>query len=190
MEGCGIRWVVGAPRIRLLFLFGVFVILFIALACSGSDSTAAPTAYTQSATVSEQGVEKTSIETTSYRVEIWIGPALSMMTAFPVMSTTDQGQPVNRHIEIHIFDKSGGAEVTDVIPLVRITNETSAVSRELAEGQEAGASQGASFVTACLISGHRDVQVHFGDNISLPDGKYTFTIVVGDETAVLKDIIV
>ena len=76
--------------------------------------------------------------------------------------------------------------MTDVIPTVRITNQATGASRELAGTQETGASQGVSFVTACLISKHRDVETHFGDNIYLPDGVYTFTVTVGGETAVAE----
>ena len=59
-------------------------------------------------------------QTASYRIEIWTGPALTMMTmmeAFPIMSTMDGGQPVNRHLEVHIFDRSTGEDVTSLTPV-------------------------------------------------------------------------
>ena len=169
-----------ASRTPLLLLFGPLVVLLSGLACSSSEPTATPLR------TPVPGVEQTTTETASYRVELWTGPALTMMTAFPIMSTMDQGQPVNRHLEVHIFDKSSGAKVTGMIPAVSITDQATGVSRELAGAQETGASQGVSFVTACLISKHREVEPHFGDNIYLPVGTYTFTVGVGNETAVAE----
>ena len=159
-------------RTTVVATLGLAVTL-LAAACGGSNPTAvAPTATPQPTPV--PGVEQTTTLTASYRVELWTGPALRMMMmSFPIMSAVDQGQPVSRHLEVHIFDRTSGAEVTDVIPEVRITDQVTGASRELAGTQETGASQGVSFVTACLISKHREVQPHFGDNIFLPDGKYT-----------------
>ena len=54
------------------------------------------------------GVERTEALTDTYRVEVWMGSELTSMmmtTAFPVMSVMDGGRPVNRHIEIHIFEQ-------------------------------------------------------------------------------------
>ena len=148
-------------------------------------ATVAPTATPARTPV--PGVVQTAIQTASYEVELWTGPALRMMSmAFPIMSIADEGNPVNRHLEIHIFDKSSRAKVTSVVPVVRITNRATGVTRELADGQETGASLGVSFVTACQISKHRDVEPHFGDNIYLPDGEYTVAVRVGDETAVAE----
>ena len=128
-------------------------------------------------------------QTASYRIEIWTGPALTMMTmmeAFPIMSIMDRGQPVNRHLEVHIFDRSTGEDVTSLTPVVRITNQATWESRELPGEQEIGISEGVSFVTACRISGHREIQPHFGDNIYLPDGKYTVTVDAAGETASIE----
>ena len=95
----------------------------------------------------------------------------------------DQGQSVNRHLEVHIFDKNTGAKVTDLVPSVRLIYQRTGVSRELADAQETGSSLGVSFVTACLISKHREVEPHFGDNIYLQKGIYTVIIGVAAETA-------
>ena len=172
-------------RTTVMATLGLAVAL-LATACGGSNpTTVAPTATPQRTPV--PGVEQTATLTASYKVELWTGPALMMMMmSFPIMSAMDQGQPVSRHLEVHIFDRTSGAEVTDVIPAVRITDQATGTSRELADTQETGASQGVSFVTACLISKHREVQAHFGDNIFLPDGNYTVSVVVGNETAILE----
>ena len=172
-------------RTMVVATLGLAVAL-LATACGRSTPTAvAPTTTPQRTPV--PGVEQTATLTASYRVELWTGPALTMMMmSFPIMSTVDQGQPVNRHLEVHIFDRNSGADVPGVNPAVRITDKATGASRELAGTQETGASQGVSFVTACLISKHREVQPHFGDNIFLPDGKYTVSVVVGNETAVIE----
>ena len=73
--------------------------------------------------------------------------------------------------------------MTDIIPTVNITDQTTGISRELADVEETGSSLGVSFVSACLISKHCNVEPHFGDNIYLPEGTYTVTVGVGDETA-------
>ena len=119
--------------------------------------------------------EKYSVQTTSYTVEIRTGPELSM--ASPTMTVTDQGKPVNHHVEIHIFNKSTGAKVTDLIPTARITDQASGTSRLLTN------------MMACLISKHRDREPHFGDNLYLADGEYTIAVVVSSETAVFEDVV-
>ena len=116
-----------------------------------------------------------TVQTTSYAVKIRIGPEVSMPAA--TMTVTDQGMPVNRHLEVHIFDKRTGVEVKDPIPTVNLTDQTTGTSRLLAN------------ITAWLLSRHRDREPHFGDNLYLTNGMYTITVVVGDETAVLKDVL-
>ena len=178
---------------RLALVFGPALVVGLLFAACGADATAtpkptatvAPTATPARTPV--PGVVQTAIQTASYEVELWTGPALRMMSmAFPIMSIADEGNPVNRHLEVHIFGKKNRAKVTDVVPVVRITNRATGVTRELADVQETGASLGVSFVAACQISKHRDVEPHFGDNIYLPDGAYTVTVLVGDETAVAE----
>ena len=158
-------------------LFTLPAILLVA-GCGGSGPTATPTR------TPVPGVAVTATHTDSYTVELWTGPALTgMMTAFPIMSAMDQGQPVNRHMEIHLFDKNTGAKLIDITPRVKLTDVETGVSREWAATQESGGSLGVAFVTACLISKHREVEPHFGDNIYLRDGAYAVTIGIEDETA-------
>ena len=96
------------------------------------------------------------------------------LAAMTAMTITDEGQPVNRHLEVHIFDRNSGAQVKDLTPKVTITNQATGVSRGLPN------------VTACLESNHLEVEPHFGDNLYLPDGQYGVTVEVGNETAVFE----
>ena len=159
-----------------LTALNILLALFL-VACGGSDATAKKTPEVRTPV---PGVKVITTETASYQVELWIGPA---QTDFPIMSSSDQGQPVNAHLEVHIFDRGSGSKLTDIIPSVRLTHLVSGISRELAANRESGASQRISFVTACLISKHREVEPHFGDNIYLASGTYNTIVSVGDETA-------
>ena len=99
------------------------------------------------------------------------------------LSTTDQGQPVNHHLEVHIFSKSigvysaSGTEVKDIVPVVAITDHATGNSRDLAD------------LTACLSASQVDYP-YFGDNVYLPDGTYSATVGVADETAVFESVAV
>ena len=177
-------WVGRERWTRFVALAGPVFLLPLVLVVAACGGGAPPTATPHRTPV--PGVEQTAVETAFYRVELWTGPVLTMMTAFPVMSGTDQGQPVNRHLEVHIFDKSSGAKVTDIIPVVKITDLSTGASRELALSRETGGSQGISFVTACLVSRHREVEPHFGDNLHLRSGDYTLIVGIGDEAAVAE----
>ena len=167
-------------------IFGLFVI-FVITACGGTNATSTPVAVaptTAALRTPVPGVNQTITQTASYRVEVWSGPALTMMmTSFPIMSSMDQGQAVNRHLKVHIFDKISGDKLTGLDPSVRLTHQGTGVSRELADSQETGTALGASFITACQLSKHRAVEPHFGDNIYLQKGTYTVIIEIAEETA-------
>ena len=64
---------------------------------------------------SPQDIEQIA-RTTSYRIKVRIGLKVTM--AMSTMTMVDQGQPVNRHLEVHIFDKQSGANVKSVVPIV------------------------------------------------------------------------
>lgn len=119
--------------------------------------------------------EERTTQTGSFSIKIRMGSKVTMPMSS--MTVTDQGNPVNRHLEVYIFSKSSGAEVKDMVPTVKVTNQATGASRQLAN------------MTACRIAKHRETEPHFGDNIYLPDGTYTITVVVGKETAVFKDLI-
>ncbi|HEY4579388.1 MAG TPA: hypothetical protein VIG89_00015 [Candidatus Acidoferrales bacterium] len=118
--------------------------------------------------------EEWTTQTTSYTIKIRIGPKVSMAMS-SAMTVTDQGKPVNRHLEVHIFSRRSGAEIKDVVPIVKVTAPD-------------GRSRQLSNVTACRVARHRETEPHFGDNVYLPTGIYTISVTVGKETAVLRNI--
>lgn len=119
--------------------------------------------------------EERAAQTASYSIKIRTGPKVTM--AMSAMTTSDQGKPVNRHLEVHVFNKSNGAEVKDVVPAVRVTDQATGASRVLTN------------LMACRTSNHRGTEPHFGDNVYLPDGRYTITVAVRLETAVFRDVV-
>ena len=175
-----------ASRTPLLLLLGPLAILLFGPACSTSEPTATPTP-------SIQGVEQTA-QTVSYRLELKIGPVVMVPSSDPMMpgmSVTDQEQPVNHHLELHIYDVSSGERVEvydeasggfvkDVLPTIRITDQATGTSR-LIESEPHS-----SFLLACVVTKHRGTDRHFGDNLYLPNGSYTFALGVANETAVAE----
>ncbi len=127
-----------------------------------------------------------SIQTPSYRIMLKTGPRVSMavMQMGATMTAVDRGQPVNHHLEVHIFDRSTGSEVKDLLPTVRITDPATGESREF--GADVHPAGQTPYVKACLLSNHRASEPHFGDNLYLRDGTYTVTVSVGNEGGVAK----
>lgn len=103
-------------------------------------------------------------------------PGMSMDTMMAMMSMTDQGQPVNHHVEAHIYDKATGVVISDVMPTISIMNQATNSSRDL---QSLMAMYDVTVGTSDL---------HFGDNVYLPNGIYTITVTIGQENAVFKDV--
>ncbi|MFQ5968114.1 MAG: hypothetical protein ACE5MI_10970 [Acidimicrobiia bacterium] len=159
-------------------------VILVAAACGGAPDTAQPT-VTTAAMVEEALTEWAdhTTETASYRILVRTGPAveLEVMMEGATMTFVDQGQPVNHHLEVHVFDKSSGAEIKDLVPTVGITDPATGTFREFAA--EPHASGEIPYVTACLLTNHRVREPHFGDNLYLADGTYTVSVTVGDETA-------
>ena len=141
---------------------------------------------------SAQGGAEQTQSTAHYKIVLAIGPVTTMlmpgqesgakegevmvhMPGMPMaMGTTDQGKPVNHHLEVHIYDKATGTLVTKTMPKVMFTNQATGESRALA-----------SVVAMYDVKeGRKDL--HFGSNLFLPDGKYTVRVVVGGETVVFK----
>ncbi len=131
-----------------------------------------------------------------YKITLEIGPVATMlmpeqaagakegevmvhMPGMPhSMGMTDQGKPVNRHLEVHIYDKATGTVVTEVIPKITFTNQATGKSRSLA-------TIGAMYD---VREGQKDL--HFGSNLFLPEGTYTVLVVVGSEKAIFINIAV
>ncbi len=156
-----------SSTMQLLLRLSPLVLITFGLACGVPEATAKTMAPVQS-------VEWTT-QTASYKVKIRIGPTVTM--AMSTMTMMELGQPVNRHIEVHIFNKGTGVEVKDVIPTVQIKDQAKGTSRALAN------------VMACRTARHREIEPHFGDNIYLPDGKYIITVGVGKEKAVFENLV-
>lgn len=130
--------------------------------------------------------------TRSYAVGLEIGPAVAMVTvenaagealvdlmvpALSARATFDQDMPVNRHLEIYLADSRSGRLVADQPPIIQITDQ--------ANGQE-------RTLTAVMpmydeAEGPRDL--HFGNNLYLPDGVYTVTATMNGENASFADIV-
>ncbi|MGH2628069.1 MAG: hypothetical protein ACRDHY_15630, partial [Anaerolineales bacterium] len=51
--------------------------------------------------------EERAARTASYSIKIRTGPKVTMAMS-STMTTADQGKPVNRHIEVHVFNRSSG----------------------------------------------------------------------------------
>ena len=130
------------------------------------------------------GITETT-ETASYRVKLVIGPMVIIPVSdpdAPRMTMIDEGKPVNHHLAFHIHDQRSGARVLDVPPIITIVNaNTGDVRVILPEPQSV-------FAVACFKSKHLFPDLHFGDNVYLADGEYTFTLRVGSETAVFENI--
>lgn len=148
-------------RIPLAILVVSLGTLLFGLACSGAKPAATPTA-------SGTGVENATVQTPSYRIELLIGPVQTIMGL--EMSMTDQGYPVNRHLEIHVYQRSSGAALEDALPTVKIKNATTGASRELTN------------VIKCFPPFDHGAGPHYGNNLYLPDGKYSITVAVGNES--------
>jgi hypothetical protein len=133
--------------------------------------------------------------TATYKLDIDIGPVATMLMPaqaagakegevmvpmpgmpMPAMGMTDQGQAVNRHLEVHLFNKASGAVITDQVPTITITNQATGSSRQV------------SPVHAMYDVAVGQSDLHFGNNVYLPDGTYTVTVAVGGETAQFKDL--
>jgi hypothetical protein len=96
----------------------------------------------------------------------------------PTMAMTHQGRPVNRHIEVTVYDKVTGARLRRAMPRITITDRKTGRSREL------------QAVTAMYDVKEGQGDAHFGDNVHLANGTYRITVSVGGERAVFKKVAV
>lgn len=106
------------------------------------------------------------------------GEVMAPMPGMPMMMTmTDQGQPVNHHLEVHLANRTTGAVIMDQMPTLTIT-DAMGVSRPL---DSVMAMYG---VTAGISDWH------YGKAVYLPDGTYSLRVQVGNEQAVFKSLMV
>ena len=96
----------------------------------------------------------------------------------PAMSMTDEGQPVNHHLEAHIYDKASGKVLNNVMPRITITNQAKGASRPL------------SPVMAMYGIQEGQSDFHYGGNVYLPPGTYAVAVSVNGQTATFKDLAV
>jgi hypothetical protein len=135
--------------------------------------------------------------TDHYRVAFEIGPLPTMlmpdqasgategevmvgMPGIPMrpMDAMNEGQPVNRHLEVHVHDKATGTVLSTPMPMVALTDQATGKSR---------------YVSALTLMYNVKVgpqDLHFGQNLHLPAGKYTLTVTIGGERATFNDITV
>ena len=179
-----------ATPVRPLLVLGSLAMLLFGVACSTAKPTPTPTSRPDSVSQSTQ--------TASYRIRVVIGPVVTMPSPDPTqtvnegdaaeqlpgMSVTDQGRPVNHHLEVHIYDGATGAVVTDVRPTVNIMEPTMRISRVIGTRPES------VFLLACKLTKHLLHDLHFGDNLYLPDGNYTIAVDVDNEKAVVEGLVI
>jgi hypothetical protein len=95
----------------------------------------------------------------------------------PQMNSTDQGQSVNHHLEVHLKDASSGAVLTNPVPSISITDAS-------------GNARPLSNIVQMYDPSVGQSDVHFGNNVYLPDGTYTVTVTIGPDTATFLNITV
>ena len=150
----------------------------------------------QESGLAQSGDELTQ-STAHYRITLDIGPVPTMLRpdqvssategevplsmpgmTMPTLAMADQRQPVNRHIEVAVYDKSTGARLRSPMPRITITDRKTGRSRELQS------------VTAMYDVKEGQGDLHFGDNVHLANGTYRVTVSVGGERAVFTRVAV
>ena len=144
-----------------------------------------------------QSGDELTQSTAHYRITLDIGPVPTMLRPdqvssategevplampgmpMPTLAMTDQGRPVNRHIEVAVYDKMTDARLRSALPRITITDRKTGRSREL------------QAVTAMYDVKEGQGDVHFGENVHLANGTYRVTVSVGGERAVFKKVAV
>ncbi len=83
---------------------------------------------------------------------------------------TTSPSPEWHHLEVHVFDKKTGDVVKTMTPVITVTS-----------GATGQIQQVPIVVMQGIVEGPSDY--HYGNNIDLPAGQYTVTVVIGSETA-------
>lgn len=119
-----------------------------------------------------------------YKIELVIRPAVTisspdqtpagqgemlMMASGKAVSTPEHKS--NRHIDLRIFNVTTGAPVSDITPMVWVTDVT---------GSTRQVDMMAMYPVASGVWG-----AHFGNNVELPNGWCMVTILIGAEKAVI-----
>lgn len=74
------------------------------------------------------------------------------------------------HLEIHVFDKKTGNVVKTENPMLTVKNDSTGQTQQVP-----------IVVMQGIVEGPGDY--HYGNNVDLPKGEYTVTVVIGSETA-------
>jgi methionine-rich copper-binding protein CopC len=140
---------------------------------------------------------ETATQTTaSYALALEIGPVAEMLTPEDVAGATsgevmvpgpgmmpdiaammmDDGLPANHHLEVHIHDRMTGLVVSGTMPTISVTSQATGETRELDNVM-------AMYDVAAGMS-----DLHFGQNVYLPDGSYTITVRVSGELATFPNV--
>jgi hypothetical protein len=100
------------------------------------------------------------------------GQQSMMGSSSMMMMTTDNGQPVNHHLEVQINSVSTGSPQSGLSPQISIANDSTGQSRNLED------------VVAMYDVQTGPSDLHYGNNLYLQDGAtYTITVTIGNETA-------
>ena len=144
-----------------------------------------------------QSGDELTQSTAHYRITLDIGPVPTMsrpgqaaralegevplsMAGMPVSTVpmTDQGQPVNCHIEVAVYDKATGAHLRDAMSRITITE------------RKTGRSMALQAATAIYDPKEKQGILHFSDNVHLANGTYRVIVFVGGEQTVFKKVVV
>jgi hypothetical protein len=83
---------------------------------------------------------------------------------------TTNPSPDWHHLEVHIFDKKTGDMVRTTPPVITVTSKATGQTQPVP-----------IVVMQGIVEGPSDY--HYGNNVDLPKGEYTVTVVIGSETA-------
>jgi hypothetical protein len=144
-----------------------------------------------------QSEDELTQSTAHYRITLEIGPVTTMPKSDQVASSiegdvplsrpgapmsavpmTDQGQSVNCHIEVAVYDKATGAPLGNAMSRITITERKTGRSRALRA------------VTAMYDVKEEHRNLHFSDNVHLANGAYRVIVFVGGEQTVFKKVVV
>jgi hypothetical protein len=144
-----------------------------------------------------QSGDELTQSTAHYRITLDIGPVQTMPrpdqassaiegevplsrsgVPMPAVAMTDQGQPVNCHIEVAVYDKATGAPLRDAMSRITITERKTGRSRAL------------QAVTSIYDPKEKQGDFHYSDNVHLANGTYRVIVFVGSEQTVFKKVVV
>ena len=183
-------------RGRLLFIPAIIVALSLQVGltlCARAGQPASPPAPEGSAAP----LAALSAATPSYTVGLTVEPAIRMILPSDVirgmsgdvmvqrswlpMTTIDLlsfGHAVNHHLELHVANTATGEVLEKPLPRVAITDEATGTTVYVIDfGLMYDSSVGMS-------------DMHWGQNVWIPDGSYTFAVMLGLETARFEHVTV